>query len=305
MSQGLTRISSKELVKKRADFFQNIRSFFSQKGVWEVDTPVLLSFPPNDAHIEIMSVDTKLEKRYLTSSCEYLMKRLLATGSEDIFQLCHVYRDNEIGRLHSPFFTMLEWYRRGFDLEALINEVLELIRFLGLEKQIERGGYRARFLKATGLDPLTAKRDALIQKLEGHYHQPQNLEIDELIDAVFVTFVEPTFQKGIQIIDSFLPHQAALAKIQGSQALRFEIYIDGVEVANGYEELNDPNEIQSRFHQWNLKRTKPLEVDPRFLSSLENLPCVSGVAVGADRLLMLKEKAFDLKSILLFDFHAC
>ena len=305
MSQGLTKISSKEIVKKRADFLQNIRSFFSLKGVLEVDTPVLLSFPPNDANIEIMSVETKLQKRYLTSSCEYLMKRLLATGSGDIFQLCHVYRDNEIGRLHSPFFTMLEWYRTDLPLESLIQEVLELIQFLGISGEIERGSYQTRFLKATGLDPLNTNRTSLIQKLEGKIYQPENLEFDELIDAVFVTFVEPTFQKGVQIIDTFLPHQAALAKIRDFEALRFEIYIDGVEVANGYEELNDPHEIQSRFDSWNQKREKPLEVDPRFLNSLEDLPAVSGVAVGVDRLLFLKEKAETLSSILLFDFHSC
>ncbi len=292
-------------MKKRADFFQNIRSFFSLKGVLEVDTPVLLSFPPNDAHIEIMSVETKLQKRYLTSSCEYLMKRLLASGSGDIFQLCHVYRDNEIGRLHSPFFTMLEWYRTDLSLEALIQEVLELLHFLGISGEIERGSYRTRFLQATGLDPLNTTRASLIQKLEGKIYQPENLEFDELIDAVFVTFVEPTFQKGVQIIDTFLPHQAALAKIENLEALRFEIYIDGVEIANGYEELNDPDEIQSRFDSWNRKREKPLEVDPRFLDSLEDLPSVSGVAVGVDRLLLLKEKAETLSSILLFDFHSC
>lgn len=305
MSQGLTKVSSRELVKIRADFHQNIRSFFSLKGVLEVDTPVLLSFPPNDAHIEIMSVDTKLQKRYLTSSPEYLMKRLLANGSGDIFQLCHVYRDNEIGRLHSPFFTMLEWYRTDFVLETLIQEVLELFFYLGLKGEIHRGSYRSRFLEATGLDPQTATRASLMQKLEGYHHSPENLDTEALIDAVFVTFVEPTFKNGIQIIDSFLPHQAALAKIEHSKALRFEIYIDGVEVANGYEELNDPKEIQSRFQDWNLKRQTPLIVDPRFMSSLEYLPAVSGVAVGVDRLLMLKQKAQNLQSILLYDFHRC
>ena len=114
-----TKSATRTLLEKRAAFFQKIRSFFSEKGVLEVDTPILVSHPPNDASIDIMRVITKTGDRYLASSPEYLMKRLLAKGSGDIFQLCHVYRDGELGTNHSPYFTMLEWYRTHFKLQTL------------------------------------------------------------------------------------------------------------------------------------------------------------------------------------------
>jgi lysyl-tRNA synthetase class 2 len=303
MSLEQTDLSIRPLLKLRAEFFKKVRSFFFDRGVLEVDTPILVSYPPNDANIDIMEVKTKLGPRFLTSSPEYLMKRLLAKGSGDIFQLSHVYRDGEFGRYHSPFFSMLEWYRIDFTIEDLLSEVLDLLEFLGIFGSQFRGSYRKRFIDATGIDPLETDRLKLIEKLRNHHHRPEDLDFEELIDAVFITFVEPTMVNGIHIIDRFLPHQAALAKIENREALRFEIYVDGVEVANGYEELANPIAISQRFTEWNKKRAAPLEVDPRFLSALNNLPATSGVAVGADRLFMLASKAPNLSAILPFNFE--
>lgn len=302
MSLGQTKQSIRLLLEKRAHFFDRVRSFFLQKNVLEVDTPVLVSYPPNDAHIQIMKVLTSMGQRYLTSSPEYLMKRLLCQGSGDIFQLSHVYRDEESGKNHSPFFMMLEWYRLSFSIDDLENEVLELIKNVGIERPIFRKSYRERFFLATGHDPLKIEKEQLLLLLNDRLYQPEKLSFDELLDAAFVLFVEPTMKEGIHVITRFLPHQAALAKIEKEEALRFEIYIDGVEVANGYEELSDKDEIQNRFHEWNKLRKTPLVVDPRFLEVLPSLPAVSGVAVGADRLFMLQQKKQSLASILPFDF---
>lgn len=304
MSPGQTKYPIRSLLEKRAQFFERVRSFFSSKRVLEVDTPVLVSFPPNDANIQIMKVLTSLGDRYLTSSPEYLMKRLLSQGSGDIFQLSHVYRDEESGKNHSPFFMMLEWYRLSFSIDQLENEVLELIQEVGIERNIHRKSYRDRFKEATGLDPLHVEESQLQALLKNRMHQPENLSFEELIDAAFVLFVEPKMKKDIHVISTFLPHQAALAKIRGDDALRFEIYVDGVEIANGYEELNDPVEIQKRFDLWNRDHKTPLNVDPRFLDALPSLPPASGVALGADRLFMLQQKKESISSILPFDFSA-
>lgn len=303
MSAGQTKPSIQLLLEKRAQFFKRVRSF-STKKVLEVDTPVLVSFPPNDANIQIMKVLTSLGDRYLTSSPEYLMKRLLSEGSGDIFQLSHVYRDEPSSMIHSPFFMMLEWYRLSFSIDQLENEVLELIQEVGIERNIHRKSYRDRFKEATGLDPLPVEKSQLQALLENRVHQIENLSFEEMIDAAFVLFVEPTMKKDIHVISTFLPHQAALAKIRGDDALRFEIYVDGVEIANGYEELSDPVEIRKRFDLWNRQHKTPLNVDPRFLDALPSLPPVSGVAVGADRLFMLQQKKENISSILPFDFSA-
>ncbi|MFZ4773258.1 MAG: amino acid--tRNA ligase-related protein [Chlamydiia bacterium] len=305
MSLEQTKSLTRSLLESRALFFQKIRSFFFEKQVLEVDTPILVSFPPNDASIDIMRVITKMGDRYLASSPEYLMKRLLAQGSNDIFQLSHVYRDGEMGIRHSPFFTMLEWYRCDFSLERLIQEVLDLIHTLEIIGPVTYGSYRQRFIDATQIDPLNTTKDELIDLLQKRIHSPQNCSLEALIDAVFIEFVEPTMHHGIHIISSFLPHQAALAKIEESDALRFEIYVDGVEVANGYEELNDPKEITDRFTEWNKDRATPLNVDPRFIEALPHMPPTSGVAVGVDRLLMIRQKASTLASILPFDYSSC
>ncbi len=299
--------SVRNLIKARADFFKQIRSFFDgnfgRRQALEVDTPILVSYPPNDANIDIMQVKTKMGDRYLASSPEYLMKRLLAAGSKDIYQLCHVYRDGEYGERHSPFFTMLEWYRLDFSLKMLLNEVLDLIHALQIQTHsITSASYRDRFLKATQLDPLTATSSELIHLLAPSLNNPETLSHDALLDAAFIAFVEPTMAHGTHIISSFLPRHAALAKIVNDEALRFEIYIDGIEVANGYEELNDPIEIKVRFDLWNQDRSTPLVVDPRFLAALSHLPATSGVAVGIDRLLMLHQKGSTLASILPFDY---
>jgi lysyl-tRNA synthetase class 2 len=304
MSPGQTKPPIRTLLEQRAHFFERVRSFFFKKNVLEVDTPVLVSFPPNDANIRIMKVSTSIGDRYLTSSPEYLMKRLLSEGSGNIFQLSHVYRDEPSSTIHSPFFMMLEWYRLSYDLAQLEKEVLELIQEVGIERNIHRKSYRDRFEEATGLDPLYVEKSRLLSLLQNHVHQPDSLSFEELIDAAFVLFVEPTMKKDIHVISTFLPHQAALAKIRGDEALRFEIYVDGVEIANGYEELSDPIEIQKRFDLWNRQHKTPLNVDPRFLDALPSLPPVSGVAVGADRLFMLQQKKETISSILPFDFSA-
>lgn len=285
----------------RAAALSAVRSFFEKRGVIEVDTPLLVSLPPIDPAIDLMEVSTRAEKRYLSSSPEHLMKRLLAEGASDIYQLSHVYRDDEIGPLHNPVFTMVEWYRLGWDLDDLRQETLSLVElFLGKQK-IHHLSYRQLFLETTGKDPLTATAEELLSLLSSPLGTP--LGRLELIDLIYATQVEPNLPEGIVLLDQFLPEQASLSKIKNGVPERFELYYNRIELANGYQELNDPEEIQKRWILANQIRKKPLPMDTRFLDELPAMAPCSGVALGFDRLLMCSFGKKSLKEILPFDWQ--
>ena len=242
-----------------------IRRFFQVRDVLEVQTPVLGRHAVTDPAIEC--IETR-DGRYLQPSPEYHMKRLLAVGAPSIFSIGPVFRADEAGRWHNPEFTMLEWYRLGFDADDLMREVAELIDALLGPSKYERRTFEslaAIDTDAAGTEALDLAIAAAMSKLGGR--------------RVFIT--------------EYPARQAALARISDGVASRFELVVDGLEVANGYHELADMEEIVRRFAADNLlRRTRgqPVrDIDGRFLSAhARGLPDCAGVAVGFDRLAALK-----------------
>ncbi len=287
----------------RAKIIANIRKFFTERGLLEVETPVLSEYGVTDLHLttfhtEFIAPQAEHNKMlWLGTSPEYHMKRLLAAGSGPIFQLCHVFRNEEAGNRHNPEFTMLEWYRPHFDMFRLINEVDDLLQQILDCSPAELISYQFAFQQFTGLDPLTATREELLKKAHSeNFICDENEERDTLLQFLFSQCVEPQIGKTAPVaIYHFPASQAALAQISSEDhrvAERFEFYYQGLELANGFCELTDPDEQLHRFEQDNRLREKlglpQQQIDKRFLSALiAGMPACSGVALGVDRLLMI------------------
>lgn len=295
--------ASLDVLKKRAELLRQIRAFFYARDVLEVDTPALSVAGNTDPNIESFSTDYtgpgEADTLYLHTSPEFSMKRLLTAGSGAIYQLCKVFRNGEAGRRHNPEFTILEWYRPEFDHDQLMDEVAELINGILGEKEILRITYQQAFIKHAGVDPLDTNSASLKEcaKRNGleHVIGMENGSIDDWCDLLMDQVVIPGFGKGRVFIYDYPASQAALAKISNCDsrvAERFELFIDGVEIANGFHELTDAIEQRQRFESENKKREgtglAKLPIDENLLAALEiGLPDCAGVALGIDRLLML------------------
>ncbi|TGD72603.1 EF-P lysine aminoacylase GenX [Mangrovimicrobium sediminis] len=313
--------ASLEALRQRAALLQRTRYFFARRGVLEVETPLLCSAGVSDPAIENLAVErgTSLARpRYLQSSPEYAMKRLLAAGSGPIYQLARAFRDGEAGARHNPEFSLLEWYRPGFDLGQLMAEVAELVlEFVG-ERPVEYIAYRDLFLRELDLDPLLAPPAALEARARAA------LDVGDLagnrdlwLDLLMSHLVEPALAgRGLCFVYDYPASQAALARLETrgevSVARRFELYVDGVELANGYHELTDAAEQRRRFAADNARRAQhgqPLrEADDYLLAALasaDGLPDCCGVALGFDRLLMLASGINDIRQTLAFDWSRC
>ncbi len=303
-----------ELLRDRAAMLQAARLFFSKRDVIEVDCPALSQAAPIDLHIDVMSVALKGDRTgYLHTSPEYGMKRLLATGIGDIYQISHVFRDGEIGPLHNPEFTMAEWYRIGFSFAQMITETLDFIRlFLG-ELPAQEITYRAALQKHLGIDYLAATPLSLYQKAERlGLSLPQDAatwDRDTLLQLLVSFVIEPRLgQNQLSVLSYFPSTQAALSRIthlEGGEAVacRFEVYYQGIELANGYHELTDATEQQVRFEASNRARAAAgkeiLPIDRHLLAALERgLPDCCGVAVGFDRLMQLRHRQATLATVL-------
>ncbi len=263
-------------LKNRASALKRARAFFDERGIREVDVPQFSRFAPVDLHIDPIVAATSEGPRYLHTSPEYAMKRLLAEGSGDIYYLGHVFRDGELGRRHCPEFTMAEWYRIGFSMQQMIDETLEFIRLFTGDAPVEQMTYSAAFARC-GLSP------------------------DEDPFLHMATIVEPSFAPTtLTVITHFPVTQAALAVQDEQGAHRFEIFFRGLELCNGYHELRDAGELRARFAKINEERTKPLPIDTYLLDALTRMPACSGVAVGFDRLLMIEAGATSIDEILYF-----
>jgi lysyl-tRNA synthetase class 2 len=304
-------------LKDRALFLQKARSFFFDRQVLEVDTPLLSKTAPIDEHIEIMSVslgDGKLG--YLHSSPEYAMKRLLSLGSGDIFQISHVFRQGEFGSLHNPEFTMVEWYRIGFSFSSFIKETIEFVQlFLGPISFIELS-YRQAFQLFAHIDPSKASIEELLQCIKDHHIYLSSQikhDKDTLLHLLMGFVIEPHLGKNnLTVLTDYPASQAALAQTEEKEgelvAKRFEIYYQGIELANGYLELTDAKKQKLRLMEANQKRVQggkcELPLDMHFLAALEKgIPPCCGVAVGFDRLLLLKNKASSLDEVLPFSWN--
>ena len=295
---------------ERADLFAKIRDFFFQRKVLEVDCPAVSLTAPIDPHIDVMKVCLNNQTGYLHTSPEYRMKRLLSYGMKDIYQLSHVFRDHEFGRWHNPEFTMLEWYRIDWSLEQIIRETLDLLQMVLGNVPIHTCTYQEAFIKATKIDCDTCDIQELFACLKAHKIQLSNTnwDRDSLIQLVMSSVVEPSLDPhNLTVITDFPKEQAALAKTrlvdQKLVACRFEVYYKMVEIANGYQELTDPQENKLRIEEANQARLvmgkEALPIDEKFIQDLKLPPCC-GVALGFDRLLALKHGLNDLKSILPF-----
>lgn len=311
-----------ELAKERASNIRKIRDFFYQRSVVEVETPVLSNGTVTDIHLDAFSTDyeyfsdstiDKSNSLYLQTSPEFAMKRLLSAGYGSIFQITKAFRKEAFGSFHNPEFTMLEWYRVGFNQDQLIAEVSELLMVLLNCDRPDVLSYRDVFLNITTLDPLTISINDLKQ-----YLCQQNIndswiadesEKDILLQYIFSHFVESTIGKSSPcFIYDFPASQAALAKISKDDdrvAHRFECYYKGVELANGYDELLDPQEQLMRFNRDNKTRLKlgkqVMPIDTNFIDAINvGLPECSGVALGVDRLMMLAMEQSKITDVITF-----
>lgn len=308
--------ASIENLLKRAEIMQQIRQFFADRGVLEVETPVLSEFSVTDIHLSTFSTEflspfeSQAKTLHLMTSPEYHMKRLLAAGSGAIFQLCKVFRNEEAGKRHNPEFTMLEWYRPFFDMYRLINEVDDLLQQILDCPPAESFSYQFVFQNYVGLDPLSATKAQLVEKARKHGLQCEEDEVrDTLLQFLFSEVVEPQIGKERPMAVYHFPStQAALAQVSSEDhrvAERFEFYYKGLELANGFHELSDVKEQMRRFTADNLEREKmglpPQQLDTRFLAALNaGLPNCSGVALGVDRLIMIALGAERIEEVMSF-----
>lgn len=308
-------------LKKRADLLIKTRAFFAERNILEVETPLLCHASVTDPFIQSFATEyfsgfgSQPKKYYLQTSPEYCMKRLLAAGSGPIYQICKAFRNyGESGRFHNPEFNMLEWYRPGFNHHDLMNEVDDLLQFILQSKPAEKLSYAELFLKYFDVNPHTTSAEKLKElALKLGTHEIQGIadnDKDAWLQILLMEHVEPQLGKNNHpvFIYDFPASQAALAKIRpGDPAVaeRFEVYIEGVELANGFHELADANEQRQRFVK-NLAERKKLDysdmlIDEFFLAALENnFPACAGVAVGLDRLFMLAIRADSIDAIVSF-----
>jgi elongation factor P--(R)-beta-lysine ligase len=314
--------ASRERLALRAALLARTRAFFAARHVMEVDTPALVNAAVTDPHIHSVSVDVAggvqqpsvtTPPLFLHTSPEYAMKRLLAAGVGDIYQICHVARGFERSRIHNTEFTLVEWYRLGFDLPRLMDEVEVLVRELctahpAVRYPAERLSYREVFRRHTTLDPLAATLPQLRAAVE-HLGYRDAATRDELLDLIMAAVIGPALgHEALTFIHGYPASQAALARLDPADprtAQRFELYLGGVELANGFHELAKADEQRARFAQDLRERERrglPLHpMDERLLAALAHgLPECSGVAVGFDRLLMLAAGAADIEEVLPF-----
>ena len=311
--------ASLENLAARADLLRTIRRFFCDRGVMEVETPLLSHGTVPDAGIDVFRLPSKGDKphRYLQTSPESAMKRLLAAGSGDIFQICKAFRRGESGRHHNPEFTLLEWYRVDWNHAALMHEVAELLATILNLDGWQIWPYRALFVELLGVDPLdertslTTLRD-LIESRIGSV--PDGLDRDALLDLLMSHCIEPGISDwGVVFITDFPPSQAAMARSiyvgDADVAARFECYVHGKELANGYWEQTDAKGLSAQLHAENKRRLQrglpQRPIDEHLLAAHRHgLPECAGVALGVDRLLAVSLGADNLGEIISFGWDS-
>ncbi len=303
---------------KRAAIVAEIRRFFSDRGVLEVETPTMSQATITDIHLfpfETRFVGPGAAEGmtlYMMTSPEYHMKRLLAAGSGPIYQMGRSFRNEEAGRYHNPEFTMLEWYRPRYDMYRLMNEVDDLLQQILDCNAAETVSYQQVFIRHLEVDPLSADKAQLREaaaKLDLSNIADEEEDRDTLLQLLFAMGVEPHIGRDKPtFVYHFPATQASLAEISTEDhrvAERFEVYYKGVELANGFRELTDGREQRQRFEQDNRKRAArglpQHPIDNNLLAALEHgMPECSGVALGVDRLIMIALGAENLSDVLAF-----
>ncbi len=311
--------TSHQIRQQRAKMLADIRAFFQQRKVLEVETPALSQAGNTDPFIESFQSD----HRYLHTSPEYPMKRLLASGSGDIYQICKVWRKEQAGRYHNPEFTLLEWYRVGFNYFQLMQETAELLQVLlgnKLKKEQQLFTYEEIFLEKLGINPHIASHDELIHCASENISglSCEGLEQQAILDALLTHCIEPTFAKDrLTFIYNYPASQSALAQLHEEKdiqekyvkkggdgflskdsaprrffvAERFEVYLGQMELGNGYQEElgyeRNKHILQSENRARSASKLKTVTLDQRFLAACKSgIPLTSGIAMGLDRVLM-------------------
>ncbi len=304
-----------ETWKARFALTEKIRDFFKARRVQEVETPVLSRASGTDAHLDYFETLGK-PTRYLMTSPEFHLKRLLAAGFGDIFEIAHAFRLDEVGRKHNSEFQLVEWYRVGMHYEELMKEVEDLAsEILGKKISAERLTFREAYLRYAKVDPFKATADDFRKALKENdvpdVEGSETFSTEDWWDYLMVTVVEPHLGKGApQFLMDYPESCAALAQTYVNSngdtvAKRFELYIENMELCNGYEELTDPAEQRRRFEAdiaWRKANKRPVPaIDEKFLAALEHgMPAASGVAMGLDRLYMLALGKKNIEDVILF-----
>lgn len=315
--------ASFEAIRLRAQLNAVIRDFFAQRNVLEVETPILSQAGNTDPNIASFSlefgghIDAGPRRRWLRTSPEFPLKRLVAAGIGDCYELGRVFRDGEAGGRHNPEFTMLEWYRVGWDHQRLIDECIALLRSaLALvgrdtELKVEKIAYRDLYRQRLGIDPMLADIETLRTALGEVRIDPAGLTRDDWLDLLMTHRLQPAFSPGgLLAVCDYPASQCALARIRQDEvpvAERFELYLGPLELANGYHELTDAKEQGDRFQrdiEHRRQRGMPSpDIDARLLSALaDGFPGCAGVALGVDRLLMAMLNTARIGDVLAFDF---
>lgn len=309
--------ATREQLVLRSRLLAATREFFARRAVLEVETPLLVNAGVTDVNLRPVALRLGEREMFLHTSPEYAMKRLLAAGSGDIYQICRVVRGDERSALHNPEFTLLEWYRLGMSMEALIVEVAALLDALAAAagrraRPLVHKTYREACCEMLQIDPLECTDAALRERAisEGlDRHSAESLARDGLLDFLVGSVIGPQLGRGDWLALTHYPaSQAALATLDPLDprvALRFEIYADGVELANGFQELADAREQRARFASDNAQRAAQalplIEADERLLAALEHgLPACSGVALGFDRAMMIMSGAPRIDAVMAF-----
>lgn len=306
-------------LQQRAASLAVIRAFFAERQVMEVDTPLLCHSTATDLHLQSMQVNPSFAgaPEYLQTSPEFAMKRLLAAGSGAIYQLCKAFRQDEQGQRHNPEFTMLEWYRPGWGIEQLMTEVEALLRTclpsnsaILAVPAFERISYRNLFVRELGFDPMHIDDQTLENKASQLLQVAlPEMSRDDWLNLLMAEVIEPRLQAAT-FVTEFPASQASLSRIEKDAhgdwvAHRFELFCQGMEIANGYQELTDAAEQQRRFEADNKARAslnrQEIPVDTRLLAALgHGMPECAGVALGVDRLIMLVQQASSIAEVLSF-----
>ena len=307
-------------LRLRAELYALLRRFFAERGVLEVETPVLSSAANTDANVESFSLRfdgpgaAGDAARWLRTSPEFPLKRLLAAGVGDCYELGRVFRNGEAGKRHNPEFTMLEWYRVGMNHHQLMDEVSELLKaaltLAGRRATVLETSFRQLYLDKFGFDPLLAPEEVLRSPLQVYGIDPAGLNRDDWLDLLMTHLVQPTIPANrILLVYDYPASQCALARVRAGDppvAERFEVFLGPLEVANGYHELNDAAEQRQRFEADLARRrarnaaTPP--IDERLLAGLPKLPACAGVAMGVDRLLMAMMGSDKISDVVAFPF---
>ena len=309
-------------MQARALLYKNIREYFFSKEVLEVDTPLLAKYGVTDVNLVNFISNwslpgSKKTQLFLQTSPEYAMKRLLAANYGDIYQICKAFRNEEVGAIHQPEYTILEWYRLGYDHHALMDDLVNLFACLGLFSDVVKLSYRQLFQQYLCIDPYKESVEALKlvatdQNLGVSSIEAQGgLSRDGWLNILLTHIIEPKLiNVPMVLVYDYPSSQAALSVVRKETpavASRFEVYVYGVECANGFHELTDANEQLLRFKSDNKVRKSlglpEVPVDDLLISAMQaGIPDCAGVAVGVDRLLALSLGYRDISSVLAFPF---